>query len=129
MTTEHGKSFAEASLARAEEALTAAQTLVEKGLLADAISRAYYAMYYAAQAILFSNHLSAKSHAGTISIFGKEIAEKGLVPKDFGKILHKAFNLRQKSDYEVDADFEPADVDKLIEQADNFISTIKKTLS
>jgi len=35
MTTEHGKNFAEASLARAEEALTTAQTLVEKGLLAD----------------------------------------------------------------------------------------------
>ena len=35
MTTEHGKNFAEASLARAEEALTTAQTLVGKGLMAD----------------------------------------------------------------------------------------------
>jgi hypothetical protein len=55
MTTGHGKDYARVLLKRAEEALSAAQTLLERGLLADAISRAYYAVYYAAQSILYLN--------------------------------------------------------------------------
>jgi hypothetical protein len=47
MTMGHGKNYAEVLLARADEALLASQTLLGKCLLADTISRAYYAMYYA----------------------------------------------------------------------------------
>jgi uncharacterized protein len=82
MTTGPGKNYALVLLARADEALLASRTLMEKCLLADTISRAYYAMYYAAQAVLNENELSAKSHSGTINIFGQEIVEKGKVPKE-----------------------------------------------
>ena len=44
MTTEPGKDYARVLLERTDEALKAARTLLEKGLLADAISRAYYAV-------------------------------------------------------------------------------------
>jgi uncharacterized protein (UPF0332 family) len=47
MTTGPGKDYARVLLERAEEALNAARTLLEKCLLADAISRAYYDMYQA----------------------------------------------------------------------------------
>jgi uncharacterized protein (UPF0332 family) len=81
MTKGPGKNYAAVLFERSDEALLAAQTLLEKGLLADAISRAYYAMYYATQAILTQSGLSSKSHSGTINIFGQEIVEKGKVPK------------------------------------------------
>ncbi len=71
MTMEPGKDYAEVLLERADKALLVAQTLLEKCLLADAISRAYYAMFYAAQAVLFMKSLSAKSHSGTLNIFGQ----------------------------------------------------------
>jgi len=60
-------------LIRSDEALLASQILLDKGLLADAISRAYYSMFYAAQAFLLSENIKAKSHSGTITLFGKEI--------------------------------------------------------
>ncbi len=49
MTMEPGKDYAGVLLKRADEALNAARALLEKCLLADAISRAYYAVFYATQ--------------------------------------------------------------------------------
>jgi uncharacterized protein (UPF0332 family) len=121
-----GKNYAAVLFERSDEALLAAQTLLEKGLLADAISRAYYAMYYATQAILTQSGLSSKSHSGTINIFGQEIVEKGKVPKQLGKMLNKAHSLRQKSDYDASADFEFTEVEKLVEEANYFVAQIKQ---
>ena len=129
MTTEPGKDYAGVLLERAEEALNAARTLLEKCLLADAISRAYYAVYYAAQSILYSNGLSAKTHSGTINIFGKEIVEKGIVPRKLGKILKDTHDLRQKADYSAGIDFELADVEKVIEEAQYFLAQIRQVIS
>jgi uncharacterized protein len=123
-----GKNYAVVLLERADKAFSAAQTLLEKCLLADAISRAYYAMFYATQAVLFMRGLSAKSHSGTVNIFGQEIVEKGIVPKELGRILNKAHALRQKSDYDANADFEMADVEKLIEEAKYFLTQIKRAI-
>ncbi len=90
MTTGPGKNYTEVLLVRADKALLASRTLLEKCLLADAISRAHYSIYYATQAVLNENGLSTKSHSGTINIFGQEIVEKGKVPKELGRILNKA---------------------------------------
>lgn len=128
MTMEPGKDYAEVLLKRADKALLAAQTLLEKCLLSDAISRAYYTMFYATQAVLFTKGFNAKSHSGTINIFGQEIVEKGIVPKDLGRILNKAHALRQKSDYDANADFELADVEKLIEEANYFVAQIRQVI-
>jgi uncharacterized protein len=129
MTTEPGKDYARVLLERADEALIAARTLLEKCLLADAISRAYYAVYYAAQSILYSNGLSSKTHSGTINIFGQEIVEKGIVPRKLGKILKGAHDLRQKADYSAGIDFELTDVEKIIEEAQYFLEQIRQVIS
>lgn len=129
MTTGSGKDYARVLLERADEALNAARTLLEKCLLADAVSRAYYAIYYAAQSMLYINSLSAKTHSGTINIFGKEIVEKGVVPRELGKILKDTHDLRQKADYSAGIDFELADVEKIIEKANYFVAQIRQVIS
>jgi uncharacterized protein len=128
MTIGPGNNYAVVLLERADKAFSAAQTLLDKCLLADAISRAYYAMFYATQAILFTKGLSAKSHSGTVNIFGQEIVEKGIVPKELGRILNKAHALRQKSDYDANADFEMEDVEKLIEETKLFLAQIRRAI-
>jgi len=71
MTMEPLPEFVRASLRRADKALLAAKFLLEKDLLEDSISRAYYAMFHAAQAILYTKGLKAKSHVGIKSLFGE----------------------------------------------------------
>jgi uncharacterized protein (UPF0332 family) len=128
MTTGPGQDYVSLLLQRSDEALISAKTLLEKGLLADSVSRAYYAMFYAAQAILLKHNLSAKSHSGTISLFGRNIVEKGLVPRNFGRLLNDAHDLRQKSDYDAQADFELPDITHFVDQAGYFVGTIKQML-
>jgi uncharacterized protein (UPF0332 family) len=86
-------------------------------------------MYYATQSVLNENGLNAKSHSGAINIFSQEVVEKGKVPKELGRILNKAHALRQKSDYDANADFEMADVEKLVEEAKYFVAQIRQVIS
>ena len=85
-----------ASLRRAEkEALKAAKILFENNELEDAVSRAYYAMFHATKALLFSKNLTPKTHRGTITLFS-ELVKKGVIEIELADMLRKAFDMRQK---------------------------------
>jgi uncharacterized protein (UPF0332 family) len=101
MTTDSSRRFVEASLLRAKKALRSAKLLLENRELEDAVSRAYYAMFHAAKAILFSKDVKTKTHIGAISLFGEHIIKKGILDEEYADMLRKAFDLRQKSDYEI----------------------------
>lgn len=128
MTKESSKKFVEASLLRAEKALRSAKLLEENGELEDAVSRAYYAMFHAARAILFSKGAKAKTHRGTISLFGEKIVKEGVLSKEFADMLRKAFDLRQKSDYELYAELNEELVEEVIKNAGKFVEKIKELL-
>jgi len=70
MNKEIRKERIEAEIDRAKEALTAAKNLFEDGLFADSISRAYYAIFHAARAVLLTKEIDTDTHSGAISMFG-----------------------------------------------------------
>lgn len=94
---------AEPALARLAEARTAiddAQFLFEGGRSTQSVvNRAYYAMFYAALALLETTGKLSSKHTGVISLFDTEFVLKGVFPKDLSKDFHRAFQLRQLSDY------------------------------
>jgi len=53
-------------LLKSQERLAAAQSLHKKQYYEDAVSRAYYAMFFAARAILLIKNISPKTHRGVI---------------------------------------------------------------
>lgn len=114
MTTENSEKYVKALLTRAEKSLRSARILFKNEILEDAISRAYYAMYYATKAILFINGVNTKTHKGVISLFGENIIKKNILDKEFAIMLRKDFNLRQKSDYEIYAEFGKESVEEVI---------------
>ena len=57
--------------------LDAAELLLEQGFLEIAASRAYYAMFYLAEALLLRKGLHFSSHSAVIASFGKEFAKTG----------------------------------------------------
>lgn len=129
MTAEPSRKLVEASLSRAEKALRSAKLLMEHRELEDAVSRAYYAMFHAARAILFSKGAKAKTHRGTISLFGENIVKKGILSEEFADMLRKSFDLRQKSDYELYAELNEELVKEIIKNAEKFIQKIKQVLN
>ncbi len=61
-----------ALLTKAGESLRAARLLVANALPDFAASRAYYTMFYVAEAFLLGEGLSFSSHAAVISAFGRD---------------------------------------------------------
>ncbi|MEJ2597104.1 MAG: HEPN domain-containing protein [Anaerolineales bacterium] len=72
-----------ALLEKAKQSIQAAANLRRDGFLDFAASRAYYAMFYIAQALLIEQGLSYSSHSGAISAFGKEFARTGRMDTRF----------------------------------------------
>ena len=129
MTEASSRSFVEASLGRAEKALKSAKLLEENGELEDAASRAYYAMFHATRALLFSKGVNAKTHKGTISLFGEKIVKQGIMSEEYADMLRKAFDLRQKSDYEICAEASVELVKEVIKNAEQFIERVKELVA
>jgi uncharacterized protein (UPF0332 family) len=59
----------------ARDSIRGARILLRAGLSGQAASRAYYAMFYIAQALLFSHGHSFSKHSAVISRFGQEFAK------------------------------------------------------
>ncbi len=57
-------------LALAQEELETADLLLDNNRYRACISRSYYAIYHATQALMASKNLSSKSHKGVIKLFG-----------------------------------------------------------
>ncbi len=94
---------AEGWLRRARSALKEAAALAEDGFYPASISRSYYAMYYAAKALLTTRGLSPKSHGGTLQKLGELFVKPGLLPAEMTAAMGAAMELREEADYEVDA--------------------------
>jgi uncharacterized protein (UPF0332 family) len=61
-------------LTKARRSLAAARRLAADGDLDFAVSRAYYAMFYIAQAFLLGRGLRFSKHSAVIAAFGQEFA-------------------------------------------------------
>jgi uncharacterized protein (UPF0332 family) len=89
-------------LHKAKENLDAADILLHQGFSGIAASRAYYAMFYLAEALLLRKGLHFSSHSAVIAAFGREYAKTGELDPTFHQNLIKAQAIRQLSDYGYD---------------------------
>jgi len=116
------------SFPRAHEALSAARVLLESRFAADAVSRAYYATYHAASAAVESVGGEPKSHAGLLRLFGELVVVPGLLPSEFGVILHRLQAARARADYvgEIGSDAAESavrDATRFVEAVENWVNT------
>lgn len=81
--------------------LGASVDLMERGDHDFSISRAYYSMFYCAEALLLSKDMKFSKHSAVISYFGREFVRSGLLSEELYGHLIKGFRKRQIGDYEV----------------------------
>lgn len=81
--------------------LKSAEHALQGGFYRDSISRSYYAILGAARALLLKHNLVAKSHAGTITLFGLHFVKTDLIPAKYGRIFNKVAQARIEADYEL----------------------------
>lgn len=86
---------------RGAQSLHAAQLLEQQGLLADAISRAYYAVMHASKAALLVHDATAESHRAVRRLFGQVLVKPGEIEKEWAEILSYEQEQRAGADYDV----------------------------
>jgi len=118
----------QALLNKAQRSLAAAQSLIEQGFYDFAVSRAYYAMFYVAEALLDREGLSFSSHAAVVSAFGQYLARPGKVPVEFHRHLIDAQAQRTRADYDPNPDLSQLDATRLVSQAQAFLITAGQNL-
>lgn len=118
----------EALVRKAKESLQAARILVEQGYGDFAVSRAYYSMFYVAQAFLLQDGLTFSRHAGVIAAFGQHFAKTKRVPPTYHRYLIEAAASRNIGDYDTGSGVSVDDAIRQIERAEEFIGLAVDTL-
>ena len=117
-------------LENARATLRDAHTLYEQGSSPKSIiNRAYYAMFYAALALLVTVDKHSVKHSGVIALFDKEFVRQNIVSKEMGKMLHRAFQSRIEADYQDYSKIDHKKAAEVLESADKFVKSIEEKLS
>jgi uncharacterized protein (UPF0332 family) len=88
-----------ALLARSRTELDASRVLASAGFIDQAISRAYYGSFYAAEAALMSLGETRSKHSGVVAAFGRLVVREGGFDEKLGGELRRLFELRNVADY------------------------------
>lgn len=109
-------------LEKAVDSIEAAEALTNIGKAEIAAGRAYYAMFYVAEALLYNQFdLKLNQHGQVIAAYGKHFAKtKELDPK-YHRWLRDGFETRILGDYGVDTQIEENVAVDLIHQAREFL--------
>jgi hypothetical protein len=116
-------------LERAEEKLKSAKDLFKDSDWSDCVSRAYYCVFHAAQAVLLSQGLNADTHQGVLNLFGLHFVKEGNLDKRYARILSQLKDERENSDYEVFCLIERETAENAVSAAEDFLTGMRQYLA
>lgn len=116
-------------LQKADHALAVAESLYRQGFPQDASSKIYYAMFYAAQALLKSEDIEVVKHSAVESALGYHFAKTARIDPKYHRMLINARKIRENVDYDIQEELvEPAALLKL-EDGKEFVTVIKSMVT
>ena len=113
---------------KAEHTLKAAEELLKSAYPSDAASKAYYAIFYAARALLLSENVDVTKHSAVESAFGFNFAKTGKLDPRYHRMLMEARKIREIADYDIDEDIKEQTSSERLADAKAFVSAAKKLL-
>ena len=121
------KEYTHKLLDKALDTIEGAEGLTNMGKAEMAAGRAYYAMFYVAEALLYNEFdLKLNQHGQVIAAYGKNFAKtKALNPK-YHRWLRDGFEKRISGDYGVDTGIDQDVAANMINQARDFLMDARK---
>jgi len=116
-------------LKKADRALQVAENLLASGFDAEAAARAYYAMFYAAQALLKENGLQRVKHSAVQAAFGQHLVKAGKIDAKFHRMLIDARETRELADYTVGEEVSAEIAFLRVKNAEEFVQMVKNILT
>lgn len=112
----------EALLAKARRGLASARQNLGAGDFDFAVSRAYYAMFYAAEALLLARGLAFSKHGSVIAEFNRAFVRTGELAVRHAAALKKAFEQRLIGDYGFREAFPAETAGAVLDDAEAFVN-------
>jgi uncharacterized protein (UPF0332 family) len=101
--------------------------LTENGFPTQAISRAYYAAFHAAEGALLLLGETRSKHSGVLAAFARHVVREGGVDEERGRLLRSLFERRNDADHGgLDASRE--DAEEAIRDAERLVDAIEAWL-
>ncbi len=122
------KEYSRKLLDKSLDTIEVAEGILEMDKPEIAAGRAYYAMFYVAEALLYERGLQFNEHGQVIAAFGKEFAKTNELDPKFHKWLRVAFDTRISGDYDVDTGITAQIVSTLIGYAREFLKAAQEYL-
>jgi uncharacterized protein (UPF0332 family) len=115
-------------LEKSRKSLAAATALARDDFTEAAISRAYYAAFYLAQAALATKDISRSKHSGVIAAFGEHLTKRRFLPEALHKTFASLDENRVTSDYSVEAAPSSGETKEILEAARQFTESVETYL-
>lgn len=111
-------------LRKAQQYLRSSAVLLETGDFDSTASRAYFAMFYAAQALLMNRNASLPSGSGIRRAFVEQFVENGPLPDRAKEALNRGYELQEVGDYSQEFVVSERDAEQLLSEAEAFVNSI-----
>lgn len=112
----------------AREMLNVANENLGANHYSSACNRAYYAIFYAASALLYSKGLTYGKHSAVVSAFRQHFIKTGELDKKWSKIYEFIMSSRQVSDYDLSVPIEADRASKVVSDATAFVEEVEQWL-
>ncbi len=118
-----------AYLAKARDKARVARDLLTRREWDDAVSRAYYAAFHAAQAALATEGQRAETHRGVVTLFGLLLVKTGKLDRKWGKLLSNLKDDRESSDYEALSWIDEQTAQRAVQEAEEFVRIVDQYIA
>ena len=109
---------------RASLELEAAELLARHGFAAPAVSRAYYAAFYAAEEALSLLGVVRSKHSGVVAAVATILVRQYGLDAQAGRLLRSLFERRSRADYSID-DTPAEEATQALTDADIVVTAIR----
>ena len=114
-------------LKRAHRALRTGRLVLDDQDYVAAVNRAYYAIFYAANALLATKGLERSKHSGVIAAFRQHFVKTGMIEVEYSRLYGATMEDRHVGDYSLeDLDHDKAQRD--LAWAERLVNQIEQTL-
>ena len=115
-------------LEHAQEMLQVAALNLAEGYDGSAINRAYYAIFYAASALLVTQGLARSKHSGVVAAFREHFVKSGFIEAEYSRIYGRVMDNRRVTDYEIELPIDAGVAERDLEDARRFLERAEQFL-
>ncbi len=102
--------------------------LIESNRMILAVNRIYYGMFYMLTSLALLHKFETSKHQQLIGWFNKTFVKTGIFDKRYAKIITDAFEKRTEGDYDAFVVFEKDLVTQMLNNRQDFIQTLDKSI-